>query len=112
MATPAPTSSAGSPDAGGTAAGGQLTEELGDPANTYGPPLLSRLPSTWLVLDRGFPLLVAADSGTRLTSAEGTEPQSLVQAVISLVNHLRRHRTRINTTVWNGEAATRGPWRG
>ena len=35
VATPAPTSSAGSPDAGGTAAGGQLTDELGDPANTY-----------------------------------------------------------------------------
>lgn len=35
VATPAPTSSAGSPDADGTAAGGQLTDELGDPANTY-----------------------------------------------------------------------------
>ncbi len=35
VATPAPTSSAGSPDASGTAAGGQLTDELGDPANTY-----------------------------------------------------------------------------
>ena len=35
VATPAPTNSAGSPDAGGTAAGGQLTDELGDPANTY-----------------------------------------------------------------------------
>ena len=35
VATPAPTTSAGSPDASGTAAGGQLTDELGDPANTY-----------------------------------------------------------------------------
>jgi methionine sulfoxide reductase catalytic subunit len=35
VATPAPTSSAGSPDAGGRAVGGQLTDELGDPANTY-----------------------------------------------------------------------------
>ena len=35
VGTPAPTSSAGPTDASGTSAGGQLTDELGDPANTY-----------------------------------------------------------------------------
>ena len=52
-----------------------------DPANCYGPasenapqtaagaPLtFARLPSTWLVLNRGLPLLLAEDSGARLTT--------------------------------------------
>jgi ATP-dependent Lhr-like helicase len=83
-----------------------------DPANVYGPPVAGRVPSTWLALDRGFPALVAADSGARLTSPEEAEPQEITRALTALLGRLRRAQTRTTVTEWNGTHASHSPWRG
>lgn len=79
-----------------------------DPANSYGPPAVSRLPSTWVVLDRGALVLVAADSGTRLSSPLDLDPGLLRSALEALLDRLRRHQTRITVETWNGESAMGG----
>jgi ATP-dependent Lhr-like helicase len=91
-----------------------------DPANLYGPlretaaeaeirsasggPLtFSRVPSTWLVQQRGRPVLVAADSGARLTLTEGVDEGLARRALQALLDHLDRFMPRVSVEEWNGE---------
>jgi ATP-dependent Lhr-like helicase len=87
-----------------------------DPANLYGParddgpttvqgePLaFSRVPSTWLVLHRGLPVLVAGDSGAGLTIPQGVDEGLLRRALQALLDHLARFERRVAVETWNGE---------
>ena len=87
-----------------------------DPANLYGParddgpttvqgqPLaFSRVPSTWLVLHRGLPVLVAGDSGANLVIPQGTEDGLVRRALVALLDHLAHFERRVAVETWNEE---------
>ncbi|MCJ7548315.1 MAG: DEAD/DEAH box helicase [Anaerolineae bacterium] len=87
-----------------------------DPANLYGPtqedgPLTAsgeplafpRVPSTWLVLHRGIPVLVAGTTGHDLTTVQGADVALLRQALRALLDHLATFERRITVETWDGE---------
>jgi ATP-dependent Lhr-like helicase len=87
-----------------------------DPANLYGParddgpttvqgePLaFSRVPSTWLVLHRGLPVLVAGDTGANVVIPQGTDEGLIAPALGALLDHLARFERRLAVETWNGE---------
>jgi hypothetical protein len=88
-----------------------------DPANLYGAALpdgpvtatgaaltFARLPSTWLVLRRGLPVLLAEDSGARLTTVAGAGDDETAAAIHALVNHLGASEAHFQVTAWNDAA--------
>jgi ATP-dependent Lhr-like helicase len=85
-----------------------------DPANLYGPtrddgprtvqgePLaFARVPSTWLVQQRGLPVLVAQDSGARLTVVHGMDEGQIQGALQALLDHLARSMRSVTVEMWN-----------
>jgi hypothetical protein len=93
-----------------------------DPANVYGPartdgparddgpttvqgePLaFSRVPSTWLVLHRGLPVLVAGDGAANLIVPQGTDEGLVGRALQALLQHLARFEWRVAVETWNAE---------
>jgi ATP-dependent Lhr-like helicase len=87
-----------------------------DPANLYGParegapctaagePLaFSRLPSTWLVQERGLPVLVASSGGANVVLTEGVDEGLAGRAMGALLDHLARSESRLSVETWNGE---------
>jgi ATP-dependent Lhr-like helicase len=95
-----------------------------DPANLFGPqevggPVMStgealhfsRLPSTYLVLRGGWPVLLAEGNGAALTTAEGADEGVIRRALQALLPRLaalaKGHRATVQT--WNGEAVTGSP---
>jgi hypothetical protein len=96
----------------------------GDPANLYGPALddtpqaatgepltFARVPSTWLVQQRGLPILIAGDTGTQLTTIQGADEATLQHALSELLAHLAHFETRITVESWNGQPALDSPGR-
>ncbi len=86
-----------------------------DPANLYGtssqhtplsergePLVAARIPSTWLVLHRGLPLLIAEDTGARIITAQGAVPALVRRALQTLLDHVLSFRLRVTVEVWNG----------
>ena len=79
-----------------------------DPANLYGPaqvdaPLtFTRRPSTWLVQQRGHPLLVIEGNGSGITAPPGYNDETIAQAVQVWMNHLAHHEHRLSVRTWNG----------
>ena len=91
-----------------------------DPANLYGPardalgeaspqaamggPLaFARVPSTWLVQERGLPVLVAGDSGANVTLTQGVDEGLAQRALGALLDHLARSESRVSLETWNGQ---------
>jgi ATP-dependent Lhr-like helicase len=91
-----------------------------DPANLYGPTrgdgptegprtvrgellTFARVPSTWLVQHRGFPVLVAQDSGARLTVTQGMDERHIQRALRALFDHLARSMRSVSVETWNEE---------
>jgi len=87
-----------------------------DPANLYGPALaegplrfdgqpltFARVPSTWLVLHRGLPILLVEGSGAQLTTGQGVDQVPLQQAVTCWVDHVSTFERRISVERWNDE---------
>ena len=85
-----------------------------DPANLYGaaredgpltaagaPLTFARLPSTWLVLDRGLPVLLVEDSGARMTTTDGVN-ESQQRAVEAWLAHAATIAPRVQVMEWNG----------
>jgi ATP-dependent Lhr-like helicase len=78
-----------------------------DPANLFGGELsnlslrFARVPSTWLVLWRGQPVLVAEDSGERITTMSNVDTRVIQRALELFItrSHAPRH---VMTTQWNG----------
>ncbi len=79
-----------------------------DPANIYGAagmeraPVFARLPSTHLVLGRGWPVVVAEDSGERLTVAADAAPDEIRRALQSYLERPHAPRRQAIST-WNDE---------
>jgi len=95
-----------------------------DPANLFGPqevggPVMatgetlrfSRLPSTYLALDHGWPVLLAEGNGTALTAAQGADEGVIRRALGALLPRLASSSRGRRVTVqrWNGEAAIGSP---
>ncbi len=101
-----------------------------DPANLYGPapddigsargedvprtaggqPLtFSRIPSTWLVQGRGLPILVAEDTGARLTSVQGVSEGLVRRALQVLMDHMASFEHRVTVQGWNGSPVLDSP---
>jgi ATP-dependent Lhr-like helicase len=85
-----------------------------DPANLYGPvgehaplttagqPLsFARIPSTWLVQQRGLPVLLAEDTASRITTAQGVDQGLVGQALTTLLQHLGSFERRLVVRTWN-----------
>ncbi len=87
-----------------------------DPVNLYGPSLpngplrfdgapltYSRIPSTWLVQQRGLPLLLIEGNGTQLTTAQGVDNVAARQALQCWLDHVTTFERRITVEQWNNE---------
>jgi ATP-dependent Lhr-like helicase len=95
-------------DGGPTADEALVVMSACDPANLWGQPLeggvaFSRIPSTWLVMQRGLPILVAEDTGATLTALQGTDEDVIRRALGDLLGHLAGFEHRITVERWNGE---------
>lgn len=94
----------------------------GDPANLYGaasnhgpyrfdgaPLTFSRIPSTWLVLCSGLPLLLIEGNGAQITTAQGVD-ESLAQAALRCwLDHLATFERRVTVERWNEEGVLGSP---
>ncbi|NLC57606.1 MAG: DEAD/DEAH box helicase [Armatimonadetes bacterium] len=75
------------------------------PAGATGEPLtLARVPTTWVVLQRGYPVLVAEGGGSGLITAAGTDEGQWARALAALLPHLLRQDYRVTVHTWNGAA--------
>ena len=87
-----------------------------DPANLYGskmedgpiaadgePLTFSRLPSTWLVLHRGMPAVVAANTAQHVMTLQGADEDLVQQALRALLDHLAGFERRLTVETWDGE---------
>ena len=73
------------------------------PRTAAGEPLaFSRIPSTWLVQHRGLPVLVAEDTGARLTTVQGASEGLVRRALRALLDHLASFEHRVTVQTWNG----------
>ena len=85
-----------------------------DPANLYGPALVdgpfrfdgqpitfARIPSTWLVLQRGLPILLIEGNGAHLTTGQGADDGLLSQAIACWLQHLTHFERRLTVERWN-----------
>jgi ATP-dependent helicase Lhr and Lhr-like helicase len=103
----------------GSNAPGLVVLNATDPANLYGSiepaPLeggdrvrFARLPSTHLVLSNGKPVLIAEDSGERLTVIGEEGPELIKQAVNAYLDRPQAPR-HLAVSQWNGAAVLGGP---
>jgi ATP-dependent Lhr-like helicase len=77
----------------------------GGPQTTDGSALtFARLPSTWLVQHRGVPVLVAEDTGGRLTTVHGAGEAVLQSALQALIAHVGSFQRRVTVNMWDGQA--------
>jgi ATP-dependent Lhr-like helicase len=78
------------------------TQEPSQATSTGGGPLtFSRIPSTWLVQHRGLPVLIAEDTGTRITTVQGTDEGVIRRGLLALLDHLGRFQHRVTIEAWN-----------
>jgi ATP-dependent Lhr-like helicase len=93
-----------------------------DPANLYGAALpngpvtatgaaltFARLPSTWVMLRRGLPVLLAEDNGARLTTMAGVRDEEVLAAIAAWVHHVGGSETRLQVNTWNDAPVLAGP---
>jgi len=87
-----------------------------DPANLYGParedgpvdgsgrPLtFARLPSTWLAVHRGLPLLVVSGTGSEVLTLQNADSGLLQYAAGALLKHIGHFERHMVVQLWNGE---------
>jgi ATP-dependent Lhr-like helicase len=69
-----------------------------------GRPVLAfaRVPSTWVVLQAGLPLLVAEDTGNRIRTRPGCDEFLLRESLRLLLGHLGAFLQRVHLEVWDG----------
>jgi ATP-dependent Lhr-like helicase len=80
------------------------------PAAYDGQPLrFSRIPSTWLVLDNGMPILLIEETGGSLTTVAGMDDVLTRQAIRAWLEHARHFENRITVHKWNGESVLNSP---
>ncbi len=82
----------------------------GGPLNTNGEPLaFARIPSTWLVQQRGLPVVLAEDTAGRITAAQGAGDAVVQAALQALVQHLAAFERRLAVHTWNGASVLESP---
>jgi ATP-dependent Lhr-like helicase len=85
-----------------------------DPANLYGregevhtaagaPLTFARIPSTWITLERGLPVLLLQDRGADITTAATASAGQVQRALAAWVNHVGRFEYRTTVVTWDGE---------
>jgi ATP-dependent Lhr-like helicase len=85
-----------------------------DPANRYGaagevapqtaagaPLAFARIPSSWIVLERGLPALLVEDGGARLTTMAHSDDELTQRALNAWLAHAGRFEPRIQVLEWN-----------
>jgi ATP-dependent Lhr-like helicase len=91
-----------------------------DPANLYGqagewriaggePLSFAHIPSTFIALGGGRPLLLIGDSGSSLTVVEGTDSGQIRQALASWLAHAATFESHLSVTTWNGQSVLGSP---
>ncbi|MBN1877823.1 MAG: DEAD/DEAH box helicase [Anaerolineae bacterium] len=84
-----------------------------DPANLYNSSRLeglpyetilsfTRVPSTWLIQQRGLPVLIANNNGANLATVQGVDDGIRQHALSALLAHLGSFERRISIETWNG----------
>jgi ATP-dependent Lhr-like helicase len=63
----------------------------------------ARVPSTWVVQQRGMPVLLAEDTGGRLTTVQGAGEAMLESALRALVAHLASFQWRVTVNTWDDQ---------
>ncbi len=109
------------------AAAGNADEEVVlmnacDPANVYGvaapvgpltatgePLAFARIPSTWLTLNRGLPVLLIEDGGSRMTTTQGTDDGLIRRSIELWLRHAATFEARISVETWNAAPVLHGP---
>ncbi|MEM7130048.1 MAG: DEAD/DEAH box helicase [Chloroflexota bacterium] len=61
----------------------------------------ARIPSTWLVLDSGLPILLIEETGGSITTIQGVEDLLTKQALQLWMGHALRFESRITVNHWN-----------
>jgi len=102
-----------------------LVVSAADPANIWGPELpggpadasgkaftFARVPTTWCVLRRGLPVLVAQDDGARLSTAQGLDENTARRAAMAFLEHIKRDRARLTVDEWDGSPVLASHGRG
>jgi ATP-dependent Lhr-like helicase len=85
-----------------------------DPANLYGregdvrtalgtPLTFSRIPSTWIALERGLPVLLLRDRGADMMTAADASAEQVRRALTAWVSHVAQFEYRTSAATWNGE---------
>jgi hypothetical protein len=69
----------------------------------------ARIPSTWLVQQRGLPVLLAEDTASRITTAQGAGDVVVRTALQALVQHLATFERRLTVHTWNGAPVLESP---
>ncbi len=93
-----------------------------DPANRYGaagesapqtatgaPLTFARIPSSWLVLERGLPALLVEDGGARLTTMAHANDELTQRALQAWLTHAGRFEPRIQVLEWNAAPVLHSP---
>lgn len=71
----------------------------------------ARIPSTWLALQHGRPVVLAEDTGARMTSVHGASPDEVRRGLEALLAHLITIQPHITVTTWNGTPVLGSPGR-
>jgi len=87
-----------------------------DPANRYGAAgdfapqtatgatlTFARIPSSWLVLERGLPALLVEDGGARITTLAHSRDELTQAALRAWLVHTSNFEPHIQVMEWNGE---------
>jgi ATP-dependent Lhr-like helicase len=93
-----------------------------DPVNLYGSAEMApqsadgegsftfaRLPSTWLVLHRGLPVVLLEGTGAQITTGEGVDDGWLTRALQMAFHHIAVTERTIRVEQWNGEPVLSSP---
>jgi len=87
----------------------------GDPANLYGPSrpdapvTFARRPATWLVQQRGHPLIVIEGGGAAITTLPGHTEEAIAAAVQRWLDHLATTEHALRIEHWNGHPILNSP---
>jgi ATP-dependent Lhr-like helicase len=100
---------------------GMVLLNAGDPANLFGPALpgegdrendparFPRIPSNYVVLLRGRPVLLLETGGERATALPDLPSDTLRRALQLAVGHMGGSQRRLTLGLWNGEPVLESP---
>jgi len=81
----------------------------GDAGGEHDPARFTRIPSNYVVLLRGKPVLLLETGGQRATSLADLPPATLRQALKQAVTHIGTSMRRLTLSQWNGQPVLDSP---